>query len=89
MYVAVCGAALGSGAHLIQWLGYKVVRDGEVSYGAEPIAIEFELCGRPYRAEHRTTCLRQASASYVTSAEALMQVVDEIGANRVRAVICY
>lgn len=81
--------ALGLG-HLIVSLGYKVVvigkfksaPDGARSPGGALVDgiicrdIQQPLAGR-------------ACASYVTSAEPLMQVVDELGAERVLAVLCY
>lgn len=77
-------------AHMIQGLGYKVVVMGKFHTETEAdrdrigALVDDVSCRNIER-----PVLRQASASYVTSAEALMQVVDEIGANRVRAVICY
>ena len=77
-------------AHMIEGLGYKVVVMGKFQTEAEGAReqigalVDDVSCRDITQPMASYTC-----ASYVTSAEALMQVVDQIGADRVRAVVCY
>lgn len=77
-------------AHTLLGLGYQVVVMGkfydtpEGARSREGVLIDGVNC----RDIHQPISGRHC-ASYITSAEPLVQVVNELGAHRVRAVLCY